>query len=69
MYTQKFTFEDLKHRTATLSDCFSFIYLINKNLDEKKSGTTDPNLALSHWVIPAGFEPTLEVSSGVGRLD
>lgn len=32
MYPQKFTFEDLQHRTAKTSDLYSFIYLINSEL-------------------------------------
>jgi site-specific DNA recombinase len=38
MYPQKFTFEDLQHRTAKAGDLYSFIYLINSELEKKKEG-------------------------------
>lgn len=38
MYAEKFTFEDLRHRTAQTTDLHSFIYLINNELWEKKKG-------------------------------
>ncbi|WP_179415422.1 recombinase family protein [Mucilaginibacter sp. E4BP6] len=57
IYKEKFTFEDLQHRTASLTDPFKFTYLINKQLNEIKSGTTNQDLVLSRWVIPSGFEP------------
>lgn len=57
IYPEKFTFEELKERTATVSDPFKITYLINKKLGEQKSGTTNQDLVLSRWVIPIGFEP------------
>ena len=57
MYPEKFTFEDLQHRTAAVSDTFNVIYMINKQLQDKKNGTTDRNSVLSQRVIPLGFEP------------
>jgi site-specific DNA recombinase len=36
MYPQKFTFEDLQHRTAKSGDLYSFIYLISSTLEKKK---------------------------------
>jgi site-specific DNA recombinase len=59
IYPEKFTFEELKERTATVSDPFRITYLINKRLCEQKSGTTDQNLELSRWVNPLEFEPFL----------
>lgn len=38
IYPEKFTFEDLKVRTAKTGEIFSFIYLINKQLRSKKKG-------------------------------
>jgi site-specific DNA recombinase len=57
IYPEKFTFEGLKHRTATVSDIFKITYLINKQLAINKNGTTDQNLVLSRWVRPPGLEP------------
>jgi hypothetical protein len=47
IYTKKFTLENLKNRTISVSATFKLIYLINNKLNENKSGTTDPNLVLS----------------------
>jgi site-specific DNA recombinase len=38
MYPEKFTFENLKHRTAKLSFLFALIYHINSELGVKKRG-------------------------------
>ncbi|WP_354431647.1 MULTISPECIES: recombinase family protein [unclassified Mucilaginibacter] len=57
IYPEKFTFEDLKVRTAKTGEVFEFIYLINRELWGKKNGTTTRNSVLSHRVIPIGFEP------------
>jgi len=57
IYPEKFTFEDLKVRTAKQGELFKFIYLINSELIIKKNGTTTRNSVLSHRVIPSGFEP------------
>ncbi len=56
VYPEKFTFEELQHRTATVSDPFKIIYLINKELSGNKSGTTDQELVLSRWVLATRFE-------------
>jgi site-specific DNA recombinase len=45
MYPQKFTFEDLQHRTAKPGDLYSFIYLINSELEKKKEGQATKNCA------------------------
>lgn len=57
IYPEKFTFENLKVRTATLSEVFKIIFLINSELSSKKNGTNDQNLMLSRWVHPKGVEP------------
>lgn len=38
MFPEKFTFEDLQHRTAPVSDAFKVIYMINTHLKGKKMG-------------------------------
>lgn len=54
---QKFTFEDLKVRTAKTTEPFKLIYLINNKLGHKKNGTNVQNLELSRLVPSAGIEP------------
>lgn len=45
MFPEKFTLENLKHRTALVSDIFGSIYLLNKGLKGKKKGQkTSENL-------------------------
>ncbi|MBS1525335.1 MAG: recombinase family protein [Bacteroidetes bacterium] len=55
MFPDFFTFENLKDRTAKVSDVLQSIYLINKELYGKKNGTNDFSSHLSHRVIPLGF--------------
>jgi site-specific DNA recombinase len=57
IYPEKFTFEEIKLRTAKPSDAFRFIYLIINKLNDKKKGTNDSLSRLSQEVIPIGFEP------------
>ncbi len=69
IYPEKFTFEDLKVRTAKTGEVFNLIYLINNKLRSKKNGTTSRNLVLSQEVIPLGLEPrtpTLKVLCSTG---
>ncbi len=54
MYPQKFTFEDLQHRTAKSGDLYSFIYLINSELEKKKRRASDKNLCLPSLAPQAG---------------
>jgi hypothetical protein len=51
IYPEKLIFEDLKERTATVSNPFKITYLINKKLSENINGTIDQDLVLSRWVI------------------
>ena len=51
MYPEKFTFEDLQHRTVQVSDPYKVIYLINSELQGKKNGTSGDFSCLSHRVI------------------
>jgi site-specific DNA recombinase len=55
-YPEKFTFEEIKSRTAKLGDPFKIIYLINKKLDSEKNWTAGEILPLSSWVLPTRFE-------------
>ena len=60
IYPEKFTFEDLQHRTAKVSEFFNLIYLINRQLSEEKNGTTDQNLKLSRFCcFPAWARTTI----------
>jgi site-specific DNA recombinase len=57
MCPEKFTFEDLQHRTAKMGDLHSFIYLINIELGKKKRRASDRNLCLPIMAPEAGLEP------------
>lgn len=50
IYPEKFTFDEIKVRTALLSDPFKLIYLINSKLRGEKSWTADKILSQSNWV-------------------
>jgi site-specific DNA recombinase len=56
IYPEKFTFEDLKVRTAKTGEIFSFI-IDYKQLRGQKNGTNEIFSRLSQGVIPLGFEP------------
>ena len=57
IFPGKFTFENIKHRTAKVSESFKVIWLINKELEGKKNDTKENNSSLCHRVIPLGLEP------------
>jgi site-specific DNA recombinase len=57
IYPEKFTFEELRVRTAKKGDVFEFIYLINSALSSNKKGTNGNFYHLSQRVNPIGFEP------------
>jgi len=57
MYPQKFTFEELQHRTAIASDLYNFIYLINNELGKKKRRASDRISCLPIVAPEAGLEP------------
>jgi site-specific DNA recombinase len=48
MYPQKFTFEELQHRTAFTSELYSCIYLINSKIASKKRRASDRFFVLAH---------------------
>jgi hypothetical protein len=50
MYPQKFTFEELQHRTAQTSELYTCIYLINNELSEKKEGKRPISRACPFWL-------------------
>ena len=54
MYAEKFTFEDLQHRTAQTIDLYSFIYLINSELVDKKEGQTTKICVCPVWLLRLG---------------
>ncbi|WP_246104195.1 recombinase family protein [Mucilaginibacter corticis] len=57
MYPQKFTFEDIQHRTGFVNDLYSFIYLINSQLGDKKRRASDRKTCLPTLAPEAGLEP------------
>lgn len=57
MYPQKFTFEELQHRTAFTSELYSCIYLINSKIDRKKEGQATDFSCLPTVAPEAGLEP------------
>ena len=57
MYPQKFTFEELQHRTAQTSELYSCIYLINSKLCGKKEGQATVLPCLPILAPEAGLEP------------
>lgn len=57
MYPQKFTFEELQHRTAHVAKLYSFIYLINNELRSKKRRASDRFTCLPTLAQQTGFEP------------
>ncbi len=58
MFAEKFTFENLKHRTAKLSDAFECIYQISNKIGAKKTGQNPSKKSLPRngWLM--GLEPT-----------
>lgn len=57
MYPQKFTFEELQHRTALTGELYSCIYLINSELDRKKDGQATDFSCLPILATEPGLEP------------
>ncbi len=57
MHAEKFTFEDLQHRTAKMSELYSFIYLINSELGKKKRRASNRFPCLPTLAPEAGLEP------------
>ena len=57
MYPQKFTFEELQHRTAKTSDLYTCIYLINSEIKDKKNGQANDFSCLPILAPEAGLEP------------
>ena len=57
MYPQKFTFENLQHRTAQVNEVASIMYQIHSELEDKKERASTEFSALPTWVRPPGLEP------------
>ncbi|WP_208394750.1 hypothetical protein [Mucilaginibacter gilvus] len=57
MYPQKFTFEELQHRTAFTSELYSCIYLINRKIVGKKEGQATDFSCLPILAAQTGLEP------------
>ena len=57
MYPEKFTYEELQHRTAQISELYKCIYLINSKLGGKKEGQATDFSCLPILAPEAGLEP------------
>jgi site-specific DNA recombinase len=57
MYPQKFTFQELQHRTAQTSALYSYIYLINREIGRKKRGQATDFSCLPIVAPEPGLEP------------
>ena len=57
MYPEKFTFENLKDRTARLNEVASIMYQVSSNLEGKKRRASSDFSDLPCWVRPPGLEP------------
>lgn len=58
MFPEKFTFEDLKDRTATVSEAYGYIYKIIKDLEPNKTGQNLSKKTLPRQGWNMGLEPT-----------
>ncbi|WP_221433479.1 MULTISPECIES: recombinase family protein [Flavobacterium] len=57
VYPENFTIRENKIQTARVNKIVESIYLINKELRDKKNGTKDDFYLLSHRVTSTGFKP------------
>ncbi|WP_124562211.1 hypothetical protein [Pedobacter sp. KBW01] len=57
MFPEKFTFEELQHRTAKRSAMHQMIYLINNEIEGKKRRASDRKTCLPTLAPSAGLEP------------
>ena len=62
IFPENFTFDGVRVRTARVNTILKYIYLINKKLDENKTGQANTKFDLSCLVGMAGFEPTTSTS-------
>lgn len=56
IFTEKWVFDGEQHRTKKVNEVVEYIYLINKELEVKKNGTSNDFSCLSHQVIPLGLK-------------
>ncbi len=57
MYPEKFTFENILHRTARVNEVVAIMYQISTQLGDKKRRASDEKSCLPTWVRPPGLEP------------
>ena len=57
VYPENFTIQENKIQTARVNSIVESIYLINKDLEDKKNGTKDDFYLLSRRVTSTGFKP------------
>ena len=57
IYPEKFTFENLQHRTARVNEVASIMYQISSGLQVKKRRASTEFSDLPTWVRPPGLEP------------
>ena len=57
MYPEKFTFENLKHRTARVNEVALIMCQISNELESQKKWARDEFSSLPTWVLPNGLEP------------
>ncbi|WP_423147342.1 recombinase family protein [Rubrolithibacter danxiaensis] len=57
MYPEKFTFENLKDRTARVNEIASVMYQITNSLENKEQRASSDFSDLPCWVRPPGLEP------------
>lgn len=57
IYPEKFTFENLKDRTARINEVAFIIYQVSSGLETKKQRASDDLPCLPSWVRPPGLEP------------
>jgi hypothetical protein len=54
MYPEKFTFENLQHRTAKINFLLQLIYQINSMIRGKKDGLATVKRACPFWLLRLG---------------
>jgi hypothetical protein len=59
MFPEKFTFENLLHRTAKVSFLFQLIYQIKSNLGGKKKKGKSEKICLPSLADDTGLEPRI----------
>ena len=70
MFPEKFTFENIKHRTAILSDTYGCIYKIIKKLDRKKTEQNpfEKSLPREGWITVRNSNHFVDKLIEIGRF-